>query len=70
VPGSVIAANRLPGSAMIAAVSAQKYRKNDIVSSVVPDFDDTRNSVRAGSIAPVMARTAPGWVLSMTKSSG
>ncbi len=59
-----------PGSADAWDTTSQKKWKNDSVSRVVPDFDDTRNQVRPGSMVSSTDRTAPGWVESRTKREG
>src|SRR5215213_9285311 len=61
-PGSVTAAKdwaRLPAQ-------SQKKSRWQRVSSVVPDFEETTKSVRAGSSAPAARRMAAGCVVSRT----
>ena len=61
-PGSVIAANDSPRP----RVSSQKKSRWERVSRVVPDFEETRKSVRSGSSDSARRRTAAGCVVSRT----
>src|SRR6185312_11722777 len=61
-PGSVMAAN----ASARPPVQCQKKSRWHRVSSVVPDFEEARNSVRAGSRESAARRMAAGCVVSRT----
>ena len=72
VSGSVIATKCAPArsSPTASSTTRRKYLYNILGSMVPPDFDETRNSVLAGSISPATLRTREGTVESSTINRG
>jgi len=59
-----------PTSDTAERISSQKYRYNDMVSTVPPDLLETMKSVLPGSIVSITCLTSSGYVESRTVRSG